>query len=122
MSRGGWARPAPEAVIQRTLAQRLDLAKLVWCHVPNGGSRGSIVEAVNLRRAGVKGGVPDVLIFTPTKQAPHGVALELKADKGVLSDAQREWLDSLRAIGWAAIVAYGLDDAVAQLRALGYRV
>ena len=48
---------------QIKLAQWLDLAKVLWCHVPNGGGR-SKREAARLKAAGVKAGVPDVLIFS----------------------------------------------------------
>lgn len=47
---------------QRALAQWLDLNRILWCHVPNGGQRSKAV-AGKLRAAGVKAGVPDVLIF-----------------------------------------------------------
>ena len=115
---------ASEADEQRMLAKVLDLARLRWCHTPNGGSR-NLREAANLKRAGVKAGVPDVLIFTPTAAAPHGVALELKRMGETLAavrDEQWEWLRALEAVGWRAVVAFGADDAVAQLRGLGYRV
>lgn len=104
---------------QIALARVLDCARLTWCHVPNGGYR-STREAVSLRQSGVKAGVPDVLLFTPSSGAPRGVALELKRSKGAVRDEQREWLMALAACGWATVVAYGADDAVAQLRALGY--
>ena len=110
---------ASEADEQRMLAKVLDLARLRWCHTPNGGSR-NLREAANLKRAGVKAGVPDVLIFTPALRAPRGTALELKVKGGALREEQREWLEALRALGWATVVAYGYEDAIAQLRALGY--
>ena len=117
-------KPLPEAYEQRALAERLDRSRLRWCHVPNGGHRG-MREAADLRRHGVKAGVPDVLIFTPTAAAPRGAALELKRMGETLAavrDEQWEWLRALEAVGWRAVVAFGVDDAVAQLRALGYRV
>ena len=33
---------------------------------------------------------------------------------------QRVWLERFRALGWHALAAYGAEDAVRQLRALGY--
>ena len=104
---------------QIALARALDAARLLWCHVPNGGYR-SRREAVSLGKSGVKPGVPDVLVFTPTVSAPRGTALELKAPKGSVSDEQRSWLSALSGLGWATVVAYGYEDAVGQLRALGY--
>lgn len=106
---------------QITLARYLDQAKLLWCHVPNGGRRGKR-EAAELRMSGVKAGVPDVIIFTPARNAPIGSALELKAPGGSVSAEQRVWLEQLASLGWAVIVAYGYEDALGQLRTLGYRL
>jgi hypothetical protein len=116
-------RPSEQSE-QIALARRLDCARprILWAHVPNGGSRDSR-EVQKLRASGVKAGVPDVLVFTPTAKAPHGVALELKAEGmsyGALGDEQREWLSALAACGWATVVAFGCDDAVGQLKAMGY--
>lgn len=108
---------------QVALARRLTAAGLLWCHVPNGGYRSSR-EAAALAASGVKAGVPDVLVFTPPPAAPGapGCALELKALGGSPSEEQRVWLAALAALGWATVVAYGCDDAVEQLRLLGYRL
>lgn len=98
---------------------------LVWTTFPLGGVR-SRAAGASLKAAGVKSGVPDVLIFTPPP-ARHdvlGVAVELKRLDGVPSDVQDnqlEWMDKLRSVGWHATVAYGWRDAVVQLESLGYR-
>ncbi len=120
MRRSGRKVPR-ELTEQVALAARLDRAGLTWCHVPNGGRRGRR-EAVALQASGVKAGVPDVLVFTPppSGRGRVGVALELKALAGSPAPEQREWLERLHACGWATVVAYGCDDAVAQLRMLGY--
>lgn len=118
MTRSG-RRSVGELSEQMALARALDAVALLWCHVPNGGYRSSR-EAVSLRQSGVKAGVPDVLVFSSAPGAPRGVALELKASGGALRPEQREWLDRLGRLGWATVVAYGYEDAVAQLRALGY--
>lgn len=112
---------AAESWHQVTLARYLDAAGLVWCHVPNGGRRGKR-EAVELRMSGVKAGVPDVLVFTPALNAPKGCALELKALKGTVSAEQRVWLEQLAGLGWAVIVAYGYEDAITQLKTIGYDI
>ena len=110
-----------EAREQVALAQALDRARLLWCHVPNGGRRDERTARL-MRASGVKSGVPDVLIFTPPPRlvSARGVALELKAGKGDLGPEQREWLGALGALGWVTVVAWGVDSAVEQLKALGY--
>jgi hypothetical protein len=61
-----------------------------WFHVPNGGKRGK-AEAGRFKAMGVKAGVPDIVIIYGG--APYFI--ELKADKGRLSKAQRETLEAL---------------------------
>jgi hypothetical protein len=62
---------------------------------------------------GVRAGVPDVIII----KAGHTYALELKAPGGRLTSTQADTHASLRAAGATVAVAYGLDDALAQLDA-----
>lgn len=53
-------------------------------HVPNGGKR-SVVEAMQLKAAGVVAGIPDMILILPNSQT---VMFELKDDTGKLSPAQ----------------------------------
>jgi hypothetical protein len=117
-----------EYKIQCELAGVLDLAGLLWTATANGGKRDKRT-ASSLKKSGVKAGVPDILIFTPP---PNGIgtgfALELKRPasegkrKGSVSNTQRIWLQNLRAIGWRAEVAYGLEHAIDILSSAGYEV
>ncbi len=78
--------------------------------VPNGGSR-HLLEAVRLKAEGVKAGVPD--LFLPVPRAPyHGLFIEMKAPKGVISDEQAARLRELAADWYLAVVAYGADEAI----------
>lgn len=117
--------PAPlESAEQEALAQALDKAGLLWSATANGGRRDKRTAA-GLKRQGVKAGLPDVLIFTATAQAPRGAAVELKRqapNKGRLSPAQVVWLDELSRERIAAFVAYGAHHALDQLKELGYEV
>jgi hypothetical protein len=112
---------------QRTIAQWLDLHKILWCHVPNGGNR-NIVTARKLKGQGVKAGVPDVLIFdvtdyVTTRVDDHcpGVAIELKRQKkGQTSKEQVQWLADLAARGWITKVCNGAGEVITFLESLGY--
>lgn len=109
---------------QIALARELDRAQLVWFHVPNGGTR-DVGEAARLRMSGVKAGVPDVVVLSPAPGAPRGAAVELKRIGGTLADVrpeQWEWLGRFEALGFRAVVAFGWQDARAQLRTMGYAV
>lgn len=100
----------------------VDGSPLLWAHVPNGGKR-HIAIARQLRAAGVKSGVPDVLIFDPPPLGDRrvGVALELKQpDGGSASKNQERWLEGLGKRGWVTLVCHGAESAKLALMELGY--
>tara|TARA_Y100000310_G_scaffold248472_1_gene254302 strand:+ start:38 stop:547 length:510 start_codon:yes stop_codon:yes gene_type:complete len=111
-----------ERQIQTAIATILNKLNVVWCHVPNEGKR-DVIAGSRLRAAGLKSGVPDILIFEPAPNMPavRGVAIELKRKKGGrLSDKQREWLDNLKRIGWHTAVCKGYAETILELERLGY--
>lgn len=79
-------------------------------HIPNGGYRNG-KEAVNLKRQGVKAGIPD--LFLPcARKGFHGLYIELKRAKGgKVSEAQSETIEWLRCQGYAVEVCCGADEA-----------
>jgi len=80
-------------------------------HIPNGGSR-NVVEGRNLKRQGVKRGIPDLFLPVPRGKF-HGLFIEMKRDtKSRLRPEQRQWLDALMEHGYMTAVAYGYDNAV----------
>lgn len=83
--------------------------KLLY-HVPNGGSRNTL-EAANLKRQGVKAGVPD-LCLPVARQGYHGLYIEMKWGKNKVTENQKQWLDDLRQQGYEAVVCYGADQAI----------
>lgn len=79
-------------------------------HIPNGGYR-SKAEAGRFRAAGVKGGVPDILLPV-ARGGFHGLWIELKRKEGGrVSAGQRGWICELRAQGYRAEVCCGWDAA-----------
>ena len=86
--------------------------ELRWLHhIPNGGSRHPI-EAVNLKRQGVKAGVPD--LFLPCARGKyHGLYIEMKStDKSArLSKKQKEWRDGLIENGYRVHCCKGFEAA-----------
>lgn len=83
-------------------------------HCPNGGSRNPI-EAANLKRQGVKAGVPDIVIIHDGKV----LGLELKSATGTLSASQNETFPKLRAAGMRIEVARTFDEAISLIREIG---
>jgi len=107
---GKRARRRPEALIQESVCQYLALqerqGRLLWFAVPNGGSR-NLLEAVNLKRQGVRGGVPDLVIVP--KVGPV-CFIELKSEDGTLSKLQSLWLESLPLYGCPVAVCRSLEE------------
>ena len=84
---------------------------LKWMyHTPNGGSR-NVAEAANLKRMGVKAGVPDLCLPYPSGKY-HGLWIELKTERGRVMGTQREWIEYLRSQGYAAYVCRGAEQAI----------
>lgn len=91
-----------------------DCASIKGCefmfHVPNGGSR-NLIEAVNLKKQGVRAGVPD--IFLPVARGKyHGLFIELKVGDGKPTKEQKRYIKYLNEEGYAAVVCYGRETAV----------
>jgi hypothetical protein len=82
--------------------------KLIY-HVPNGGSRNAL-EAANLKRQGVKAGVPDLCLPVP-KNGFHGLYIEMKYGRNKTTEQQKEWLEELAAQGYFTAVCYGAEEA-----------
>ena len=79
-------------------------------HIPNGGSRNK-VEAANLKRQGVKPGVPD--IFLPVAKGNyHGLWIEMKTGKNKPTAYQNTYIDYLNSNSYKAVVCYGADEAI----------
>lgn len=78
--------------------------------IPNGGKR-NMWEAMNLKRSGVRSGVPDLFIPFANKTFP-GLFIELKRVSGsVTSDNQLHWMKILRKNGFAVEICRGLEEA-----------
>jgi len=78
--------------------------------IPNGGKR-NIVTATNLKKEGVRAGVPDMFLPVPVGDR-CGMFIELKKrGGGKVSDAQRTFLRDLDP-RYCAVVANGAQQAI----------
>lgn len=91
--------------------------ELKWLFaIPNGGWRIKS-EAARLKAAGVKVGVPDIML--PIRRGAYaGLFIELKRPagpqgqkRGYASDEQNQWIAQLRKEGYGACVCIGWDMA-----------
>ncbi len=88
-------------------------------HCPNEG-RVSKAEASKRARQGVTAGVPDLVIVWPTVFGHPGAALELKAERGRVTQAQRGYLEHFARAGFATAITRGHEETALQLAAWGY--
>jgi hypothetical protein len=82
-------------------------AKLLFA-VPNGGSR-NIREAARLKSQGVVSGVSDLILLVP-KGNFHGLCIEMKSEKGKLSENQKEWLEMVKMQGYETSVCNSFES------------
>lgn len=80
---------------------RFEYPKNLIFHIPNGGKRGRIVLSL-LKAMGAVSGIPDLFIPLP-KSGYHGLWVEMKSDKGSLSDEQREIHAYLKGQGYEVL-------------------
>ena len=78
-------------------------------HIPNGGSRNK-VEAFNLKKQGVKAGVPD-LFFPVAKKGYYGLFIEMKVKNNKPTENQKKWLNALAEQGFLTTVCYSFEEA-----------
>lgn len=108
-----------EAQEQLALIQWLNIKGIEYFAVPNGGSRHKL-EAINLKRQGVKAGVSDMVVFLSNQI----LFVELKRRKKVLksgklstthtstSQAQIEFIEKVNEFPYAkGKVCYGWEEA-----------
>lgn len=85
-------------------------------HIPNGGKRGKL-EAIRLKKQGVKSGVSDMLLPI-ARQGYHGLWLELKPPndyKSKVYETQQDWKTRMERAGYLAMIVYGFDEARAAI-------
>lgn len=100
----------PEQQIQTELAKYLRTRGLLFT-ATTGGIAYHPRQLIRQKAMGYQRGVPDVLIFE-ARQGFHGLAIELKAPNGRLSDCQHTYLARLRENGFAAHCCYSLQEAI----------
>ena len=82
--------------------------------VPNGGSRNKL-EAINLKRPGVKSGVADVLLLIP-KGGFASLCLEFKTKTGKQSDEQKEFQRQAEMCGSKYVIVRSVKEAVQEMK------
>lgn len=99
--------------VQKAICNYLDIRKVCYWAVPNGGNRNKI-EASRLKAEGVKAGVPDLTVVYEGMY----YGLEVKkpstmTPKGYLSKAQKERIKHIEEVGGGSVkVVYSVADVI----------
>lgn len=95
---------------------------LAYMHASTAGERfKNAIQASRAKRAGMRKGVPDILLPYPQGDFA-GLFIELKRpiikgqSRPQISPEQRSWLDYLNAVGYKAIVCYGAGQAIESIQ------
>lgn len=108
--------PRPtEDDIQEAIVEYCDLMHIVCVHIPNESKRSKAYGA-KMKRMGLRKGFPD--LFIPTaRQGLHGMFIELKRDKASLpTKEQLDWISYLCKVGYYAVLCFGVDEAIAEIK------
>lgn len=107
-------RNSLEFAIQCAVAHELDKLGLLWTSTAN-GLPSNPISVKNAKNAGLKPGVPDILVFEPRGQY-HGLIIELKTSEGRPTAKQEEWVKALVERNYKAVICYGLNDTLDVVR------
>ena len=105
--------PESEANQQEIVVKYLRLAypHVLYC-ASAGGMRTSYLQAIKMKRTGYVKGFPDLFIYEPNQDF-HGLAIEMKKEKGsVASPEQKWWQEQLRNRGYASYICKGSEEAI----------
>jgi len=91
-----------------------DRADLALLYATFNGLFTSRQQAFNAKRAGLRRGVPDLVLPAPRGRW-YGLYIELKVGRGKPSREQVEYLDALSSRGYRAEIAVGSAGAIALL-------
>lgn len=83
--------------------------KLIYSN-PAGGFRHKKTAGM-MKAEGQRAGIPD-LTLPVARKGFHGMYLEMKTEKGRLSENQENWCQSLILEGYCVFVAYSLNEAI----------
>lgn len=111
-----------ETTEQQIICQWLTWNQISFMSIPNGaviGGRNKWALIQKLKNEGMLPGAPDLILI---ERSPEGyqVAIEMKRKGGKLSDDQVDVIRRMRIAGWIVIVAEGADDAIVQLKQIGF--
>jgi hypothetical protein len=95
---------------QIAVVEYCELRGIPIVHIPNESKR-SVAYGAMLKRMGMRKGFPDLFVTLP-RLGYHGLFIEMKTDKGKLSNDQRIWLTLLKNEGYLCRVCRSVEVAL----------
>jgi hypothetical protein len=106
-------RQYPEDDLQMACIEWFDLQfpKLsrLLIHVPNQRKQDKI-KGARLKKMGVRPGVSDLILLIPKNNSIHGLCIEMKSEKGKLSENQVNWLNEVANNGYMTCVCNSFES------------
>jgi hypothetical protein len=101
-----------EAGVQKSVIDYLKYTypQALYC-ASAGGVRTSMKQAIKMKATGYVKGVPDLQIFEPVGNY-HGLLIEIKDLKGVVSKEQKQWIKDLNDRGYYATYCKGVESTI----------
>ena len=103
---------AGEAGVQTLIVNYLKFQypSILYC-ASAGGMFTSMKQAIKMKMTGYVKGFPDLQICEPNEKY-HGLFIEVKTEKGVVSKEQKEWIKQLNKRGYYATYVKGSEEAI----------
>jgi len=101
----------PESLLQQSIVEYLKVKKILVFSVPNGmllGGRNNFQLMNMLKKEGLLPGVSDLIIVTKKEV----LFVEIKYQKGIQSDYQKEFQRNIEALGYKYLIWYSIDDCL----------
>lgn len=105
----------PEQAIQKSIVDALRKLGITVVAIPNEGKR-TAHNGARMRAAGLTAGMPDLVLLLPESRC---ALLEVKTDKGKLSENQEAFRDLVLSLGVMWAVVRSIDDVLAKLEEWG---
>ena len=99
-----------QALFQWSKLMQAQYPELSLLHAIGNGGKRNLIEAVRMKREGVKAGVSDIMLPV-ARNGYHGLYIELKVGRGKTSDSQVWWIAETTKQGYYSTVCYGWLEA-----------
>jgi len=80
-------------------------------HCSLNGVKLSALQAIKAKQQGMLSGIPDLFLPVPMG-GYHGLFIEMKSDKGRLSENQHWFLNKVELLGYKTAVCYSANEAI----------